>query len=189
MNNVNSKIPVIGISTNTTDRISTLGFTKGQQEAYNNLLEFINSDYNPNDFKRALVGYAGTGKTYLSSCVANELIKKGYSVLYQTAPVLLDDIMRYKYDTNSSHELYENLFNVNLLIIDDLGTENASGAKFTEIFTIINARMLKPDTKTIISTNFTLKELSKIYDTRIMSRLIGGFDILGLFGNDLRLKK
>lgn len=150
---------------------------------------FINNFENPETKNLLFTGTAGTGKTYLSSCIANDLIRKGYSVLYQTAPILLDDIMRYKYDTNSSHELYENLFNVNLLVIDDLGTENASGAKFTEIFTIINARMLKPDTKTIISTNFTLKELSQIYDTRIMSRLVGGFDILGLFGNDLRLKK
>lgn len=44
---------------------SISNFTKGQLNAYNNLLEFIKSDYNPNDYKRCLVGPAGTGKTYL----------------------------------------------------------------------------------------------------------------------------
>lgn len=39
--------------------------TKGQQAAYKGLMEFINAPFNPNDFKRALVGYAGVGKTYL----------------------------------------------------------------------------------------------------------------------------
>ena len=149
---------------------------------------FIENFESPDTKNLLFTGTAGTGKTYLSSCIANELMKKGFSVLYQTSPVLLDNIMHYKYDNQSSRELYENLFEVNLLVIDDLGTENASGAKFTEMFTILNTRMLKPNTKTIISTNFTLKELSQIYDTRIMSRLIGSFDILGLFGNDLRLK-
>ena len=149
---------------------------------------FIENFENPETKNLLFTGTAGTGKTYLSSCIANELMNQGYSVLYQISPVLLDNVMSYKYDNHSSKELYENLFDVNLLVIDDLGIENASGAKFTEIFTILNTRMLKPNTKTIISTNFTLKELSKIYDTRIMSRLIGSFDILGLFGNDLRLR-
>lgn len=44
---------------------STLGFTEDQRKAYDGLLEFINSPYNENDYKRALVGPAGTGKTYL----------------------------------------------------------------------------------------------------------------------------
>lgn len=47
------------------DAVSTLGFTDDQQKAYNELIEFINSPYNSKDYKRALVGPAGTGKTYL----------------------------------------------------------------------------------------------------------------------------
>lgn len=45
--------------------VSTLDFTKGQRKAYDALIEFINSDYNKSDYKRALCGPAGTGKTYL----------------------------------------------------------------------------------------------------------------------------
>ena len=46
-------------------RVSTLGFTNDQQTAYKALINFIDGEYNPSDYKRALVGAAGTGKTYL----------------------------------------------------------------------------------------------------------------------------
>lgn len=136
-------------------------------------------------------GTTGVGKTFLSSCIANEILKKGYTVLYQTAPILLDSIFDYKYNSKSSDakSLYDNFFNVNLLIIDDLGTENLTAAKFAELFTILNSRLITPNTKTIISTNLTLEDLSKSYDSRILSRLIGNYTICRFFGNDIRLKK
>ena len=136
-------------------------------------------------------GTTGTGKTFLSSAIANEILKKGYTVLYQTAPILLDSIFEYKYNNKlqNSKSLYDNFFKVNLLIIDDLGTENLTAAKFAELFTILNSRLITPNTKTIISTNLTLEELNKTYDSRILSRLIGNYSICRFFGNDIRLKK
>lgn len=149
---------------------------------------FINNFEDSKEKNLLFTGTTGIGKTYISSCIANEILKKGYTVLYQTAPVLLDSIFSYKYNNNSSKELYDNLFNVNLLIIDDLGTENLTAAKFTEIFTILNSRLLTSNTKTIISTNFSLEELSKMYDSRILSRIIGNYMICRFFGEDIRLK-
>ena len=61
--------------------------------------------------------------------------------------------------------------------------------KFSELFTIINSRLLNPQTKTIISTNLSLENLAKNYDDRILSRLIGNFNICKFFGEDLRLKR
>lgn len=150
--------------------------------------DFIKDFSNKNQKNLLFTGSAGIGKTYISSCIANEIIKNGHTVLYQTAPLLLDSIFDYKYNNKSTKALYDNLFNVNLLIIDDLGTENLTAAKFSEIFTLLNARLLTPNTKTIISTNFSLEELSKMYDTRIVSRLIGSFNICRFFGEDIRLK-
>lgn len=150
--------------------------------------DFINGFTDPEQKNLLFTGSAGIGKTYVSSCIANEIIKNGYTVLYQTSPLLLDSIFDYKYNNKSSKALYDNLFNVNLLIIDDLGTENLTAAKFSEIFTLLNARLITPNTKTIISTNFSLEELSKMYDTRIVSRLIGNFNICRFFGEDIRLK-
>lgn len=143
---------------------------------------FIENFDNPNQKNLFFTGTPGIGKTFLSSCIANELLNRGYTVLYQTAPVLLDCIFEYKYNSKeNSKELYDNLFNVNLLIIDDLGTENLTSAKFSELFTIINSRLLNPKTKTLISTNLSLENLAKNYDDRMLSRIIGNFDICKFF--------
>ncbi len=136
-------------------------------------------------------GTTGTGKTFLSSAIAGEIIQKGYTVLYQTAPILLDKIFEYKFDNKSanSRELYDQFFEVSLLIIDDLGTENLTSAKFEELFKIINSRLRTPKIKTIISTNLSLEDLNKTYDSRIVSRIIGNYNICRFYGNDIRLKK
>lgn len=153
--------------------------------------DFINNFENAGQKNLLFTGTTGAGKTFLSSCIANEILKEGYTVLYQTAPILLDSIFEYKYNTKSPNAkmLYDNFFNVNLLVIDDLGTENLTAARFAELFTILNSRLITPKTKTIISTNLSLEDLSKNYDSRILSRLIGNFTICRFFGNDIRLKK
>ena len=152
--------------------------------------KFIENFEDANQKNLLFIGTPGVGKTFLSGCIANEIINKGYTVLYQTSPLLLDSIFEYKYNQKnaSSKELYDSLFNVNLLIIDDLGTENLTAARFAELFTVINARLLNPKTKTIISTNLTLDKLAKNYDDRVISRLIGNFDICRFIGDDIRLK-
>ena len=154
-------------------------------------LNFVENFESPEQKNLLFLGTPGVGKTFLSGCIANEIIKKGYSVLYQTSPLLLDSIFEYKYNqkNEASKELYDNLFNVDLLIIDDLGTENLSAAKYAELSNIINTRLLNGNTKTIISTNFDLSQLAKNYDDRILSRLIGNFHICKFIGDDIRLKK
>lgn len=131
-------------------------------------------------------------KIFLSSCIANELLKKGKTVLYQTAPVMLDTIMDYRFGkANISKDIYNNLLNVDLLIIDDLGTESINNMKFSELFNIINTRLLNSNkvTKTIISTNLSLDNLFSVYDERIVSRLVGNYSICYFFGNDIRFLK
>ena len=154
-------------------------------------LDFIDNFENPDQKNLLFTGTPGLGKTFISGCIANEIINKGYNVLYQTSPLLLDMIFEYKYGNKgiNSKELYDNLLNVNLLIIDDLGTENLTPAKFVELFTLLNSRLLNPKAKTIISTNLSLEDLAKTYDDRIISRIIGNYNILRFFGDDIRLKK
>lgn len=137
------------------------------------------------------IGNTGTGKTFLSSCIAKRAIENGYTVLYQTAPILMDMVVESKFATQKDSELkeqYERVFNVDLLIIDDLGTETMNNLKFTELFNILNTRLLK-NKKTIISTNLMLPELANEYDERVISRLIGNYIICKFFGDDIRLKK
>ena len=81
---------------------------------------------------------------------------------------------------------------LDLLIIDDLGTESSNNMKFAELFNILNTRLLNQNnhiTKTIISTNLSLNHLFKTYDERIFSRLVGYYNICRFFGEDLRYKK
>ncbi len=153
--------------------------------------EFVKSFNSKETQSLLFIGPTGTGKTFLSSCIANEIIRDGHTVLYQAAPLLLDKIFEFKYsDGNSSaKELYDNVYNTDLLIIDDLGAENSTPAKFTELFNIINTRLLDPTKKTIISTNFDLEKLSKVYDSRLIYRFIGNYRICKFFGDDIRLSK
>ena len=87
--------------------------------------------------------------------------------------------------------MYDNLLSVDLLIIDDLGTECMNQMKFSELFNIINTRLLNQNhtTKTIISTNLSLKNLYNNYDERIVSRIVGNYNICYFFGDDIRFKK
>lgn len=154
--------------------------------------KFINNFDNPDQKNLLFTGNTGLGKSFLSSCIANELLKKGKTVLYQTAPVMLDTIMDYRFGKeNVSKDIYDNLLNVDLLIIDDLGTECINNMKFSELFNIINTRLLNSNkvTKTIISTNLSLDNLFSTYDERIVSRLVGNYDICYFFGEDIRFMK
>ena len=113
--------------------------------------------------------------------------------MYQTAPVMFDEILDEKFGkTVNGVNLQENILNVDLLIIDDLGTEKVTDTKIEELFTIINTRLLNQNhkiTKTIISTNLTANELFNVYTTRIGSRLAGSYRFLRFFGDDIRIKK
>ena len=154
-------------------------------------LNFIENFDNHQEKNLLFTGNTGLGKTYLTNCIANELLKQGKTVLYQTAPVMLDSIIDYRFGKNNEFN-YNDLLNVDLLIIDDLGTESSNNMKFSELFNILNTRLLNQNnhvTKTIISTNLSLNHLFKTYDERIFSRLVGYYNICRFFGEDLRYKK
>lgn len=130
----------------------------------------------------------------MSNCIAAELIKHGKTVLYQTAPILLESVIDYKMSKqkNPSENIYKSVLEADLLIIDDLGTESLNSMKLSELFTIINTRILNLNnkiTKTIISSNLNIKDIFKNYEERIGSRIAGYYDIYYFFGNDLRFKK
>lgn len=151
---------------------------------------FIKNFNNSNEKNLLFTGNTGLGKTFLSNCIANEILQSEKTVLYQTAPVMLDSIIDYKFGKNNEFS-YNDLLNVDLLIIDDLGTENLNNIKLSELFNILNTRLLNQNhhiTKTIISTNLSLNNLFKTYDERIFSRLVGYYNICRFFGEDLRYK-
>lgn len=145
----------------------------------------------PSQKNLLFTGRTGLGKTFLANCVAAEAIKQGKSVIYQTAPILLDKMVDYKFKfnkTETEREEYDKIFDVDLLIIDDLGTEAMNSAKFSELFNILNTRLLK-NKKIVISTNLTPQEIKREYEERIFSRFVGDFIICRFVGEDIRLLK
>lgn len=155
-------------------------------------IEFVENFSNLEQKNLLFTGNTGLGKTFMTNCIANELLKKGKTVLYQTAPVLLDTIIDNKLNKQKDEEFYKNVLEVDLLIIDDLGTECMNSMKLSELFTIINTRLLNlnsKSTKTIISTNLNLNNIFSNYEERIGSRIAGFYDIYYFFGDDLRFKK
>ncbi|CEQ25400.1 DNA replication protein DnaC [[Clostridium] sordellii] len=133
-------------------------------------------------------GDTGLGKSFMCNCVAKELLDKGYLVIYQTAFKMFEIIEDYKFKSTHDHitkDNYSNLFDCDLLIIDDLGTELTNSFTNSELFNILNTRLLSGK-KTIISTNLSPIQLGDIYAIRIFSRIFDRFRMVKFIGNDLR---
>ncbi|MGB9780330.1 ATP-binding protein [Caldanaerobacter sp.] len=135
-------------------------------------------------------GNSGLGKTFLANCIAKELLDRGKSVIYRTAPELIEGLRVNKLNPDSEvyNEYLELLKECDLLIIDDLGTEPITAFSLQEFFNILNSRLLMGK-KFIISTNLPLSEIMAIYPERIYSRIFGHFKLLNFYGEDIRLKK
>lgn len=136
------------------------------------------------------LGNAGVGKTFLSHCVAYELIKQGRTVLYLTAFELFDLLKQHAFAREGQEPgtSMEYLLGCDLLIIDDLGTELNNSFISSQLFLCMNERLLRGNA-TIISTNLSLKQLSQSYSERILSRIMEHYQILNIYGEDIRLKK
>ncbi len=136
-------------------------------------------------------GPSGLGKTFLSACIANELIARGRSVVYQSAGAVFGLLDRVKFDKSATPEdvyVANRLLDCDLLVLDDLGTEFITDFSASELFRLLNSRQLS-DKKMIISTNLSVADLKKLYSERIISRLSGNFIILPFYGKDIRLLK
>lgn len=133
-------------------------------------------------------GNPGLGKTFLSSAIANALLEKGISVLYQSAGQVFDILADARFnrgDSDANRFLKEQLLKVELLIIDDLGTEFINGMTEADLFYVVNSRILA-EKSTIISTNMQLKDLSRQYSDRLLSRILGHYTPLYFYGKDIR---
>lgn len=138
-----------------------------------------------------LVGGTGLGKTHLSTAVAKTVLDGGHDVLYTTAVgmVAAFEAERFGNSTGLTEESDLNrYYNVDLLIIDDLGTEVANQFTVSSLFNVINTR-LNLRRPTIINTNLMQEELRRRYWDRITSRLFGEYRILLFLGTDVRAQK
>ena len=135
-----------------------------------------------------MFGNTGLGKTHLSLAIAGEVIKKGYSVLYDSSVNILRNIEREHFSREHSSDMIDLVMDTDLLILDDLGTEFDSPFYNSTVYNIINTR-LNRRRPTIISTNMDFLKIKKRYDERVASRLTTMYDCLEFHGEDVRLQK
>lgn len=175
------------------DTLSFDYFNEAEAASYTNAVtaarrftENFNSDYQNLIF----YGNVGTGKTFLSCCVAKELMEQGYSVLYYSADKFFKNLVDYRFqdDKDVYFSFLEDINQCDLLIIDDLGTEAISERVRADLFTCLNNRDLLKKA-TLISTNLTLDELNRRYSERIFSRVSSRFAFCKFEGRDIRMLK
>lgn len=133
-----------------------------------------------------MYGKTGLGKTHLSLAIAGEAVNKGYAVVYDSTPNIMNRLEKEHFGKNQSgDDTLEMLSSCDLLILDDLGAEFQTSFTVSCLYNIINNRLLS-SLPTIISTNLDPKELEEKYTQRIASRFVGTYINLGFCGNDVR---
>lgn len=136
-------------------------------------------------------GSTGVGKTFLTNCIARELINQFQSVIYLSANDLFDVFSKNKFSYEPEEEMrdmYQYILDCDLLIIDDLGTELNNTFVSSQLFYCINERLLRKK-GTIISTNLSVTMLRDTYSDRVSSRIMSQYTIIPLYGDDIRTKK
>ena len=137
-----------------------------------------------------LYGDTGVGKTFLSHCIAKELIDQARSVIYFSAAQLFDFFAKNTFGKkeDSDEDAFDHIYNCDLLIIDDLGTEFANTFTTSQLFICLNERILRKKSP-IISTNLSLEDIKSLYSERIFSRISSHYTMLRLTGDDIRIQK
>lgn len=134
-------------------------------------------------------GPVGTGKTFLSNCIAKELLDQGYSVVYFTSFQFFEQFSGFGNGEPGGRTAYqEPLLESDLLILDDLGTELANTFTVSRLFQILNERALRRRS-TILSTNLSPKDFRDIYSERVFSRITSSYTLVKFTGSDIRIRK
>ena len=135
-------------------------------------------------------GAPGLGKTFLSTCIAKELIKKGHSVIYETAYQTFSMLESMKFRRTEDYEKLkfkvDKLYTCDLLILDDLGSEFSTQYTNATLFDILNSRLISGK-KTVLNTNLSVSDFETKYSERVVSRILGNYVLLHFIGKDIRL--
>ncbi len=140
------------------------------------------------------MGATGTGKSFLTHCIADRVIKAQHTVLYISAAEMIESFETHVFDKEESSvsdygedAVYNALYDCDLLIVDDLGTETANSFTVPRIFNLLDTRD-RLRRSTIITTNLSLAGIQDRYTERICSRITSYYEIYPLFGEDIRMK-
>lgn len=143
------------------------------------------ASFRPDSDNILMFGKTGLGKTHLSLAIANAVLDKGCSVIYDSTINLLLKIEQEHFGHEHTNETLMHVMNCDLLILDDLGTEYKTPFYASTIYNIINTR-LNSGKPIIISTNLNIDTLRERYEERVVSRISTCYSLLKFAGNDVR---
>ncbi|MDR0987526.1 MAG: ATP-binding protein [Ruminococcus sp.] len=154
---------------------------------YKAALKYAN-EFSENSDSLLIYGKTGLGKTHISLSIAKRVIEKGYSVAYNSIINLLGEINKEKFQRadDPTADTERDAVNVDLLVIDDLGSEHNTPYAESILYNIINSRMnlKKP---TIINCNLDdFEDLRDRYNDRIVSRIAAFYKRMRFVGSDIR---
>ena len=160
---------------------------ENMKKIYNRAKKFC-ENFDNEDKGLVFYGPTGLGKTFLSSCIAKDLMDNGKTVVYINAPRMFILYEDYRFRRIEDGSVINDIYSADLLIIDDLGAESPTKGNIAFLFDLIGDR-LSNNKKIIISTNYNMNELTQIYSSRFTSRIYECFIIYGFYGNDIRIEK
>lgn len=170
-----------------TNESTGLSALETARRAYETAKDFVQNFDNSFD-NLFLYGDTGVGKTFLSHCIAHDLLESAHCVLYFSAFDFFDMLAGSTFSKKDTHTEEEFIYDCDLLIIDDLGTELTNSFVSSQLFLCINERIMRRKS-TIISTNLKLEDFSANYSERTFSRVASNYRMVKLFGKDIRIQK
>ena len=157
------------------------------------LLETWSKNYPNTKIKNIILcGPAGVGKSYLCECMANEIIKRNFSICFLSAFDMNNMFLKYHTTFDSTKNIHLSpMLDSDILFIDDLGTEPLTNNVTLNYLYLVLSERERKSKPVIISTNLLPENLMDRYGERIYSRLankqIGKF--FKLDGKDLRISR
>ena len=170
------------------DSVLNTSAKENMTEVYSIAKEFV-ANFDSTFANLFIYGETGVGKTFLTNCIAKELIDTSHSVIYMSSIKLFDLLAKNTFNKNEDGAPLmqtEDLLSCDLLVIDDLGTEMINSFTTSSFFNLINERFLRRKS-VIISSNLSIGQLRDMYSERVFSRVASNYTLLKIFGNDLRL--
>lgn len=170
---------------NTYDSELGVNIREHMSDIYNYCRDWA-KDFSKHSTGLIMLGKTGLGKTHLSLAIAQEVTDRGYNVFYSSVQNVMNTLEKQHFGKGTvDEEIEEKLFESDLLILDDLGTEFSTQFTTAQLYNIFNTR-LNASLPTVISTNLSMKEIEDKYTQRIASRIIGSSMPLQFVGKDIR---
>ena len=173
-------------------KFETWDFTKGNKKMYDIGKKYAEkfAKMKSKSIGLLIYGEPGNGKTHTASCIANKLIDNMIPVICISINGLLDRIKQTfnNWGKEGEETILRSLSNADLLIIDDLGTEQNTDWSQTKIYNILDSRY-RNGLPLIVTTNFPLEELKEKYHQRTYDRLIEMCTPIKNDGKSIRVEK